>query len=412
MSNMVSFKTHITEAKEGKNVHLEHLEDQVLNRGAAGVQEALNFLHSLKEMLSGHVEKPINITTKWDGAPAVFCGINPDNGKFFVGTKGVFNKEAKLNYTEKDIDANHPSEGLNAKLKTCLFYLSKLGITGILQGELMFTKGDVVTKTIEGQKYITFTPNTITYAIPLSQTQLVERIHKAQLGIVFHTSYHGSSMSNLKANYTVDIGRLKHTKDVWFRDASLVDQSGTVSFTVEESQHLLGVLEKAAGFFHNINNKILNQIALNATFREPIKIFNNSKVREGEAITNTTEHTNELIRWLDKKMTKDIGDAKQPETKRKRTQEKTEVLGFLRSHSADLRDIFNLQNQLVYAKMIVVNKLQTVQGTHKFYKTADGYAVAGDEGFVAVDHIGNAVKLVDRLSFSHQNFTATKNWTK
>lgn len=409
---MRPFKTHITEAKEGRNLHLEHLEDQVLNRGAAGAQEAINFLHSLKDMLSGHVEKPINITTKWDGAPAVFCGINPENGKFFVGTKGVFNKEAKLNYTEKDIDANHPSEGLNAKLKTCLFYLSKLGITGILQGELMFTKGEVVTKAIEGSKYITFTPNTITYAIPLAQTQLVSRILKAQLGIIFHTSYHGSTMGNLKASYTVDLGRLKHTKEVWYRDASLVDQSGTVSFTVEETARLSAILTKATSMFAGINAKILNQIALNATFREPIKVFNNSKVRAGEPITNTTEHTNELIRWLDKKMSKDIGEAKQPETKRKRTQEKTDVLGFLRSHAAELRDIFNLQNQLVYAKMMIVNKLQTVQGTHKFYKTADGYAVAGDEGFVAVDHIGNAVKLVDRLSFSHQNFTATKAWTK
>lgn len=384
----------------------------MLNRGAAGAQEAINFLHSLRNMLTGHIEKPINVTTKWDGAPAVFCGINPDNGKFFVGTKGIFNKDAKLNYTEKDIDKNHPSEGLNAKLKTCLFYLSKLGITGILQGELMFTKGDVVTKAIEGIKYITFTPNTITYAIPLDQTQLVERIHKAQLGIVFHTSYHGSSMSNLKANYTVDLGRLKHTKDVWFRDASLVDQSGTVSFTAEESQSLAVVLAKATAIFQGLNAKILNQIALSDTFRSPIKIFNNSKVRAGEPINNTTEHTNELIRWINTKLTKDIGDAKQPDTKRKRTQEKTEVLGFLRSHAAELKMIFDLQNQLVYAKMMIVNKLQTVQGTHKFYKTADGYAVAGDEGFVAVDHIGNAVKLVDRLSFSHQNFTATKNWTK
>lgn len=408
---MIDFRTHtLSEAKEGKNVHLEHLEDQVLNRGVDGAREAITFLLSLKDMLSGHVKNPINVTTKWDGAPAVVCGVNPENGKFFVGTKGVFNKTAKLNYTERDIDANYPSEGLNHKLKLCLWYLPKLGIKSIYQGDLMFTKGDTKLETIEGIKYVTFTPNTITYAVP-ANTTLATRILAASVGIVFHTEYHGTTMSGLKASYRIDLGHLNHSKDVWFRDASFVDLTGTATFTSEETLHCVTLISTAAAMFQALNGKILNQIALNETYRSWVKQFNNSKIREGQSITNTTGHTNEFVRWLDARMSAAIGDAKQPDTKRKRTQEKTTVLGFFRAHAADLKAIFDLTNQLVYAKLLILGKLNQIQSTRTFLKTSDGYAATSPEGFVAVDHIGNAVKLVDRLSFSSANFNAAKNWS-
>lgn len=402
----------LAESKEGKNVHLEHLEDQVLNRGVQGAKEAIDFLRSLRDMLSGHVEKPINVTTKWDGAPAIICGINPENGKFFVGTKGVFAKNAKLNYTEADILKNHEGEGLRDKLITCLRYLPKLGIKGILQGDMMFGKGDVHSQTIEGEKYITFTPNTITYAIPLHHTALADAILKAQMGIVFHTEYRGKTMASLNASFKIDIGYLNHSKDVWYRDASLVDQSGTATFTASETEQLGGLLSRAGTIFQQINGKILNQIALNETYRLWLKTFNNTKVREGTAIDNTTTHTNDFIRWLDTRLTAAIGEAKQPDTKRKRTQEKTTVLGFFRDHRSDLKQIFDLQNALIYAKLMIVHKLGQVQGTQTFLKTADGYQATGNEGYVAIDHVGNAVKIVDRLTFSHANFTVAKNWTK
>lgn len=408
---MLHFKTYLTEAGE-KNLHLEHLEDQVFNRGVAGGREAIEFLLSLRNMLRGHVEKPINVTTKWDGAPAVFCGINPENGKFFVGTKGVFAKNAKLNYTEADIDKNHPAEGLNAKLKACLWYLPKLGIKGIMQGDLMFTKGDVHSQTIEGEKYITFTPNTITYAIPLHHTALVDRILKAQLGIIFHTEYHGTKMADLKSSFRIDLGHLNHTKDVWFRDASFVDQSGTATFTAAESERMDTLMTKAGEIFQGINGKILNQISLNEVYRGWLKQFNNTKIREGTAIENTTEHVNDFIRWLDARMTAAIGEAKQPDTKRKRTQEKTTILGFFRAHRVDLKNIFDLVNALIYAKLMIVHKLNQVKGTQTFLKTADGFVATAPEGFVCVGHLGNALKLVDRLQFSHANFNAAKNWDK
>ena len=133
----MNFKEYLKESMEGKNLHLEHLEDNVLNRGVSGARESIDFLRSLRNMLAGQTGSKINVTTKWDGAPSITCGINPENGKFFVGTKSVFNVSPKLNYTNNDIDKNHGhAPVLASKLKLALKYFSNLGIKGVIQGDL------------------------------------------------------------------------------------------------------------------------------------------------------------------------------------------------------------------------------------------------------------------------------------
>ena len=410
----MKFAQFLIEAKkEGANLHLEHIEDEVLNRGVAGTREAINFLRSLRDMLAGHSESKINVTTKWDGSPAVFCGINPDNGKFFVGTKGVFNANAKLNYTDADIDTNHSGEGLNAKLKVALRYLPKLGIKGVLQGDMMFSKGDVKSQTIDGVEYITFQPNTLVYAVP-TESKLAKTMLAAQMGIVFHTSYTGKTFSDMKASFNIDIKNLTTTKDVWFRDAYFTDASGTATFTKEETVEITGILADAGRLFNQINAKTLNEIATSETIKVQIKTFNNTKVRSGEAIKNTTAHTAELIRYVEDKLNKAIKEVKMAETIKKRITEKNEIMRFYRSNASNLKLIFDMQNLLVEAKNMTIKKLQQMrQVTNTFVQTEDGFKVTNPEGFVAVDKLkGNAVKLVDRLEFSHLNFTAQKAWSK
>jgi hypothetical protein len=410
----MKFAQFLIEAKkEGANLHLEHLEDEVLNRGVAGTRDAINFLRSLRDMLAGHSESKINTTTKWDGSPAVFCGINPDNGKFFVGTKGVFNANAKLNYTDADIDTNHSGEGLNAKLKVALRYLPKLGIKGVLQGDMMFSKGDIKTQTIDGVEYITFQPNTLVYAVP-TESKLAKTMLAAQMGIVFHTSYTGKTFSDMKASFNIDIKNLTTTKDVWFRDAYFTDASGTATFTKEETVEITGILADAGRLFNQINAKTLNEIATSETIKVQIKTFNNTKVRAGEPIKNTTAHTAELIRYVEDKLNKAIKEVKMAETIKKRITEKNEIMRFYRSNASNLKLIFDMQNLLVEAKNMTIKKLQQMrQVTSTFVQTEDGFKVTNPEGFVAVDKLkGNAVKLVDRLEFSHLNFTAQKAWSK
>lgn len=408
----MKFTEFLTEAKENKNVHLEHIEDEVLNGGVQGTRSAINFLQSLRNMLAGHSNAKVNVTTKWDGAPAIFCGINPENDKFFVGTKGVFNASPKLNYTDEDIDNNHPSPGLNSKLKVALRYLPKLGIKGILQGDMMFSKGDIDKQVIDGQSYIIFQPNTIVYAVP-SETKLARNMLDAQLGVVFHTSYTGKTMADMKASFNIDIGRLTPTKDVWFRDASFTDASGSATFTEEETKQLTTILSLAGRTFQSINSLTLNRISASETIRVYIKTFNNTKVREGKVIVDTNKHVTELIRWVEAKLNKDIADAKKEETKQKRTAEKTEVMRFFRQNATQLKFIFDLQNYLVDAKLMIVRKLETIKSIGTFVRTDDGFRITAPEGFVAVDKLkGNAVKLVDRLEFSQANFNAQKAWDK
>lgn len=409
----MKFTDYLTESKEGKNVHLEHLEDNVLNYGVTGTRQAINFLQSLRDMLAGNAKTKVNVTTKWDGAPAIFAGINPQNGKFFVGTKSVFAKDAKLNYTDEDIDTNHPGEGLNVKLKVALRYLPKLGIKNVLQGDMMFTEGDIKEEIIDNQDYITFQPNTIVYAVP-KDTALAKTMLAAKLGVVFHTSYTGKTMEDMKASFNIDISNLSKTKDVWFRDASFIDASGTASFTAQETVNITRILSSVGSIFQTSSSVVLNRIATNEIIKLQIKTFNNTKVRAGQAITDTNKHVLELIKWVEDRLNKEILSAKRTDTRKKRQMEKNEIMRFYRNNAGELKKIFDIQNGIVEAKNMIVKKLQEMkQVTGTFLKTDNGFKITNPEGFVAVDKLtGGALKLIDRLEFSQANFNATKTWNK
>lgn len=407
---MLTFKQYLIEAKEGKNLHLEHLEDEVLNNGINGTRGAINFLQSLRDMLAGNAKKSVNVTVKWDGAPAVFAGINPENGKFFVGTKGVFNKNPKVNYTNADIDANHSSGGLNEKLKVALKYLPKLGIKNVLQGDMLFTQDDLSTETIDGISYTTFQPNTITYAIP---KESADPIKKSQMGIVWHTTYSGETLQSMRASFGASVKGLTKTNDVWFTDADYKDTTGTVNFNKSETDKITAVLSLAGKTFRNMTSNFMKQLMDREDIVILIKTFNNTKVREGQAISNTSRHTSDLIKYIEVKLQKNIDSVKTPKSKQAKQKTKDEVVRFLSSNKKGLQTIFDMQNHLVVAKNMVIRKLESARGVmDTFIRTDNGYRVTPAEGFVAIDQIGNAVKLVDRMEFSRANFNAAKNWTK
>ena len=82
---MISFTELLSESKAGKNLHLEHLEDEILNKGVAGGREAIKILKEMGQYLTGG--GGIRITTKFDGAPAILAGTDPEDGRFFVSKK-------------------------------------------------------------------------------------------------------------------------------------------------------------------------------------------------------------------------------------------------------------------------------------------------------------------------------------
>ena len=404
---MFTFTGFLTEEK---NLHLEHLEDEVLNNGVVGTRSAINYLQSLRDMLAGSSKSSVNVTVKWDGAPAIFAGINPENGQFFVGTKGVFNKNAKINYSHDDIDRNHPSSGLNQKLKVALTELSKLGIKDVLQGDMMFTQEDLENKTIDGKQYVTFQPNTIVYAVPMESAQ---RILSSKMGIVFHTTYSGKTMEDMSASFSVNLRGLAKTSDVWYSDAEYRDTSGSINFNKKETDAVTKVLSQAGKTFHSLKSEFLSMISQDDEIKTMIKTYNNTKVRTGQKITNTRMHTKGLIEYVYDKLKKEVDKVKRPQNKKIKQQNMDRLMKEFRSNSSQLVKIFDMQNLLVDAKEMVIRKLEKSKGLMDlFIRTENGYKVTQPEGFVAIDKLGKAVKLVDRLEFSRANFNAAKNWTK
>ena len=238
---MMRFNEILLEDKGGKNLHLEHLEDEILNYGVDGGRAALNFLRSLRDMMAGANRSSVNMTVKWDGAPAIFAGIDPDDGKFFVAKKSVFNVNPKLYKTTKEID-DDLSGALNSKFKVALQEFSKLGIKGVLQGDLMFTD-DVETTKIDNTTYYTFQPNTIVYAIPVD-SKLGSIIKKSNIGIVWHTTYTGDALQDMKASFGVNISGLRTPSSVWMDDATYKDTSGKSTFTEKETQSVTKILSQ------------------------------------------------------------------------------------------------------------------------------------------------------------------------
>lgn len=406
---MKSFKEFITESK---NTHLEHIESAVLNGGIDGTRQAIDFLRGLRDMLAGHSDARVNVTTKWDGAPAIFAGIDPETKKFFVGTKGVFNKEPKLNFTNDDINKNHPSAGLNKKLKVALAELSKLSIKGVIQGDMLFTKEDLKTQTIDGEKYITFQPNTIVYAIP-AKSALAREIKAAKMGIVWHTSYKGRRIQDMKASFNINVSKLGKSRSVWYRDATFKDESGNATMTSQETENLTAHLSAMGSLFSKMDSSIVNMISGDKEILALIKQFNNTKVREGSFIVNVRKHILELEKWIKAKYEAEAEKLKRPESKENKRSKAKLLLDVLQSNRDQLIVIFEMQKLIIEAKNIILEKLERVKGMGTFVQTSNGFQSTAPEGFVAVDRLsGDALKIVDRLEFSRQNFLATKNWSK
>ena len=405
---MFSFKGFTT---QDKNTHLEHLEDDIINRGSKGGENALNFLRSVRDMLAGSSRKKVNMTVKWDGAPAIICGINPENGKFFVGTKSVFNVNPKINYTTSDISKNHGGE-LGNKLKIALRELAKLNITGILQGDFLFSKSDLKSASIDGENMITFTPNTITYAVP-NNSSIGKRIKRARMGIVFHTSYSGKKMKDLRAGFGTVSGK-SGISSVFLADAAYRDVSGSAKLTKSELSSFNAKLRMAEGSLSKAG-PMLDTMAktdpLSVGFR--LKTFFNYYIRNTQGNMAKVRTLVDMFRdYYENTVTTEINARKTDSGKQKYKDILETNLKFIDKNNQALTMAIASHVTLQNAKNFLVGKLSEIQSIGHFLRTSTGYKVTAPEGFVAVDRGAGAVKLVDRLEFSRANFTADKDWVK
>jgi len=410
---------NLLEGKEGKNLHLEHIEDEILNFGVPGGRAAINFVRSLRDMLAGESRSSVNMTVKWDGAPAIFAGKDPSDGKFFVAKKSVFNATPKLYKTAAEIDEDGLSGALNTKFKVALEEFSKLGIKDVLQGDLMFTSEDKGTEKIDGKSFITFQPNTIVYAVDPT-SDIGKSINSAKVGIVWHTTYKGSTLQDMKASFGADISGLTKSTSVWMDDATYKDVSGKATMTTKETAEVTTHLSNCGKTFQRINAPLLNKfLRLQNSLTGKLvgasyKTYNNTKVRAGQAVKDPKGHANGYITHVENHFQKEIEKLKTQKSKDVLETKKTEYLREFKKALPNLQQVIALQMHLVNAKMGIVKKLNSVKGlTDTFIKTSNGFKVVNPEGYVAIDRVsGDAVKLVDRMEFSFNNFTAIKAWDK
>ena len=407
---MFSFKGFFTKEK---NTHLEHVEDDIINRGSKGGENAINFLKSIRNMLAGSSGKKVNMSVKWDGAPAIICGINPENDQFFVGTKSVFNVTPKINYTSSDIRRNHSGELVN-KLNIALRELKKLNISGILQGDFLFSKSDLKTAKIDGEDMITFTPNTITYAVPVD-SDIGKKINRARMGIVFHTSYSGKTMKSLSAGFGTVSGK-SGISSVFLADAAYKDVSGSAKLTSSELSQFDAKIRMAEGSLLKAG-PMLDEMAksssdaLSVGFR--LKAFFNHFIRNTQGNMAKVKTLVDMFREYYQSILQAEIDAKKTDSAKQKYRDILNTnLRFIDRNKQALYFAIASHVTLQNAKNYLVGKLSEIQSIGHFLRTPNGYKVTAPEGFVAVDRVAGAVKLVDRLEFSRANFTAEKDWVK
>ena len=396
---------------EFKRTHLQHIEDIILTDGHSGGEAVINYFQGILQTLQGSADQPINVSVKWDGAPAIVCGINPENGRWFVGTKGVFGKTPKLNYTKEDIARNHGTDDLGQKLLKCLVHLKKLNITGIVQGDFMFDRDTLTRQNMSGENYITFRPNTITYAVP-ENSDLGKQMAAAQVGIIFHTTYTGSTIQDLTAKYGAEVTSFTRSPDVWFDNATYKNVSGTANFTADEQIQFATGIDKLRTLLGKVPTNLSAMLGVNKDFLPFFMLFINDQIRQGRIPTDTNQYLQDFAKFYQGKMQQQAAGLKAQKALQLRQQKMKDMPQFLKQMQRPLAAMMAFYKEVIALKKLTLDKMNKATAIGTFAQTDAGLEVTDPEGFVAVGQAGDAVKLVDRLGFSRKNLTAINKFKK
>ena len=398
--------------KANKNTHLNHLEDNIFLGHIDGTREAIKFIRDFRDVLKGHADRPSGGTSvKWDGAPAIWLGPHPEDGKFFVAKKSLFNKTGPLYYTSiKEIEnSNDLSSGLKSKFKLAFNKYKNANMDTIIQGDFLFDKSDLKYEQIDGERYLTFQPNTIVYAFP-ADSDIAKKLDKMDMGIVWHTSYKGNDIPSLTARAGVNLP--SNPSGVWQIDAELQDMSGGATLTKSEGKAIDKELTNIGFHFRQVSRATFDK--LNDPYIAAFcTTYTNSFVR-----ANTTPSPEEAAKglpsFITQKFEAEIAKRKTAAAQnRQRDMMKEAISPIMSVPKNELLSMFHLYYSLQKAKNILVEKLSQAGFVKTFLKTRDGWKVTGQEGFVATDKLKqNTLKLVDRLEFSYANFSpdVIKGW--
>jgi len=397
---MITYKSYLHSIDEAlKLKHLTHVEDSILTIGVQGAKDSIELMQNTVLQLSGNSNDDSFVQLKADGSPAIIAGIDPGNGRFFVGTKSIFNKTPKINYSNEDIDKNHGhSKGLSKKLKEALLYLPKAYPSkGIFQCDFMFSKADLKKETIDKQKYLTFTPNTITYAVPIG-SDISNKLLKKQIGIALHTEYKGQSILEMSAEALPSIERFKQTKDVFVMGTTLEEQH--VLFTPSEAEELNNSLDELKAELKKFKASDVDKLQ---EFSIEIQAFLNSVVKDGSKVKDNS--IAEFMNYLSNKERYQASKYKTEKGRLKNKEKFDNLKKEIRKMGGTLYYMLLWNKNVSFIKEKMIKKVSELSSLHTFIKKNNTFKVTAPEGLVAVDRLkGNMIKLVDRLEFSRNNF--------
>jgi len=417
-------KCFVIEQQTGIIKHLTHLEELILTRQKEGLNIAIQFINALSDSFNSNVDSGVTTTVKYDGAPAIICGYNPENNKFFVGLKSADAKVPKIAYTVQDVQLNYgQNPGLAEKMKLALLYLPKVIKDNIYQCDFMFDKATLKEIEFQGEKLIAFKPNTVTYAVE-ANSELGNRVKNAQIGVVFHTRYTGKSLQELSKSADVNVSEFNQVPEVWFDDAKFKDVSGIATLTDDEKSNIEELLKSIQK-----TSNVMDWASLPSSVYALINIFINTLIRQYKFVDDPEESFNSFIEWYNIRLDKEIkkienekieiekSDDSRKEAKIKRkdaqiankTEAKNKAIQFINANKMSMVNIFNLTKKIAEIKKIFINKYSAAIKTKQFLAQPDGtLKVTPGEGFVAIDKSGNMVKLIDRLEFSRANWAVSK----
>ncbi len=402
--------------------HLEHLEDEMLNYGVEGCKSAVAFLQELRKML-GCDNSTGFMQTKWDGAPSLVCGKDPKNGLFFVGTKAVFNKDPKLCYSPDQIDRWYGDRAdLATKLKLALQYFKGLGIDGVIQGDLLFTTGDLKTETVHGERLYTFRPNTITYGVPVDH-DIGKRAKVAKIGIVFHTHYRGQDtrdigqselLENMSAKAGIGGVRFNNDPNVFIVDNDTPMDKVGLNHTEERTfdTHVASIEQKCK----TCGDFLDELVKFSGTTGDDkwhvssyVKQFFNAEIRERRNIANVDTAFEGLYNFYYDKTKAMLAKLKTNNTKVAKASLVHSSLNYLEDNKPKFKAMLDLYKELQEIKQFVIDKLDHLESFRTYVQTENGYKVTGPEGYV-LHKDGDMIKFVNRLEFAYNNFTLQKQW--
>lgn len=388
---------------EAVHRHSVHIEDLAIMRGTQGIKDALNSYKSILNALKNKESLPVSI--KKDGSPSCITGFI--NGKFFIGTKSIFNKKPKICYSEKDIDSYYDGE-LADKLKTAFSCLKNV-ITDneiIYQGDILYTKSFLTSKDIDGIESWCFQPNSIMYTVP-KNTPLGKKIEESEIGICFHTRYISDGIdpkSITLSDFNVNKDDFKQSKEVLIINPYIKNESTIALLTPEQTstlERIIKDIENASNGIKTPSEKLQCYILAYVN-----SLYKYSMIPEEKRFDG-------FLDYLETEMQKGILEKKTEKGKEAERQKWMSLKHDAYEEKASLASLFIIHARLTEAKLIIKSYLDKLNSSKNFFVRKDGTIEAtGEEGYVIISGNANSCKIVDRGAFSKVNFNIDNNYQK